>query len=174
MSKKKIRNRCLVIDASVARAAGPPESMHPTGALCRDFLMEVRGICHRIAWTQAIKREWDKHESSFARQWRVSMFNLKKMIVAEVAGTGLEDSIREHCQDANIAEIVLKDCHLVDAALATDARIASLDDQVRGHFVALAAKIGLLRPILWVNPAISTEMRLNGSRPCSATRRTAG
>ena len=173
MSKKKIRSRCLVIDASVARAAGPPESTHPTGALCRDFLMEVRGICHRIAWTQAIKREWDKHESSFARQWRVSMFKLGKMVIAEIAEPGLEDSVREHCQDTNIAEIVLKDCHLAEAALATDRRIASVD-QVRGHFTTLAAKIDALRPILWVNPANSAETRLNGFRPALLTTKTAG
>jgi hypothetical protein len=53
--------------------------------------------------------------------------------------------------------IVLKDCHLVEAALATDLRVASLDDRVRGHFGRLAGTIDVLRPILWVNPAIAEE-----------------
>jgi hypothetical protein len=73
MSKKRIATSSLVVDASVARAAGSLESKHPTGILCRDFLMGVRSVCHRIVWTEAIKVEWDKHDSVFARQWRVSM-----------------------------------------------------------------------------------------------------
>jgi hypothetical protein len=51
MSKKKIPSRCLVVDASIARAAGSLESKHPTGALCRNFLMAIRSVCHRIGWT---------------------------------------------------------------------------------------------------------------------------
>src|SRR5438105_13114500 len=80
MSKRKIATCCLVVDASVARAAGSLESTHPTGVLCRDFLVAVRGVCHRIAWTDAIKLEWDKHDSRFARQWRLSMLKLDKLM----------------------------------------------------------------------------------------------
>jgi hypothetical protein len=71
MSKKRTPSHCLVTDASVAQAAGSLESKDPPGSLCRDFLVAVRGVCHRIAWTKAISGEWDKHESAFARLWRV-------------------------------------------------------------------------------------------------------
>lgn len=158
MSKKKTPTRCLVIDASIARAAGSQESKHPTGILCRDFLMALRGICHRIAWTEAIKLEWDKHDSAFARQWRISMLKLDKLRrVEESAVPEVRPIIHEHCDDAGILAIVLKDCHLIEAALATDSRVASLDDQVRGHLSALAAAIDELRSILWVNPAVPDE-----------------
>jgi hypothetical protein len=158
MSKKKIRTYCLVVDASVARAAGSFESRHPTGILCRDFLLAVRGVCHRIAWTEAIKAEWDKHESLFAQQWRVSMVRLGKLRPLQNADpTVIRDSLQEHCGDQDILAILLKDCHLIEAALLTDCRVASRDDRVRGHFASLTAAIDSLRTILWVNPAAEDE-----------------
>ena len=158
MSKKRIPSRCLVVDASIARAAGSPESKHPTGALCRDFLMGIRSVCHRIAWTEKIKIECDKHDSLFPRQWRVTMLNLSKLRSAnDTRVSGIWERIQEHCDDAAILAIVQKDCHLVEAALATDRRIASLDEQVRGHLTALAAAVEDLRSIIWVNPAVAEE-----------------
>jgi hypothetical protein len=156
MSKKRIATRCLVIDASIARAAGSLESKHPRGILCRDFLMSIRSICHRIAWNDAIKAEWDKHNSSFAQQWRLSMLKLNKLIPVNCV-EAIRDSVENHCDDPAILALVLKDCHLVQAALATDHRIASLDDQVRGHFTDLAEAVKVLRPILWLNPAVVDE-----------------
>ncbi len=158
MSKKKIGTCCLVIDASIARAADSLESTHPRGILCRDFLVAVRGVCHRIAWTDAIKNEWDKQDSLFARQWRFSMLKLDKLRpVEETITSEIRDSIQEHCNDADILAIVLNDCHLIQAALAADLRVASLDEQVRGHLATLSAAVESLRPLIWVNPAVVEE-----------------
>ncbi len=52
---------------------------------------------------------------------------------------------------------MLKDAHLIEAALATDSRIASLDETVRGHFSRLAASFAPLRRIMWVNPVTEGE-----------------
>jgi hypothetical protein len=41
----------------------------------------------------------------------------------------------------------LKDVHLIEAALAADKIVVSLDDQARALF-----DVGELRTILWVNP----------------------
>src|SRR5262249_18952406 len=158
MSKKKIPTRCLVVDASVASAAGSLESAHPRGILCRDFLIAVRGVCHRIAWTEAIQVEWDKHDSLFARQWRFSMLKVDKLRRVEAqAAPEIGESIQEQCDKPDILKIVLKDCRLVEAALAPDLRVASLDDRVRAHLTDLAAAVEALRPILWVNPAVAEE-----------------
>src|SRR5262245_34578098 len=120
MSKKKsVTKRCLVVDASVARAAGPPESTHPTDTLCRDFLLALLDICHSIAWTEAIGVEWKKHECRFARDWRVSMVR-KKKLKAIKAEWKVWDNVQEHCQDDHVRAIVSKDCHLLEAALASD------------------------------------------------------
>jgi hypothetical protein len=158
MSKKNVPTYAVVVDASVARAAGSLESVRPRGALCRDFLLALRSVCHRITWTPAIKAEWDKHESLFASQWRVSMFSLRKLrTLGEALSSAVQDSIREHCHNKDILSIVLADCHLIEAAAATDFRIASLDDQARGHFADLARVVECLRDIIWVNPAIARE-----------------
>jgi len=61
----KVRSRVLVIDASIARAAGDV-SMHPTSRNCRDFLQAVLDTCHRMALTTPIKEEWNRHQSRFA------------------------------------------------------------------------------------------------------------
>jgi hypothetical protein len=62
----KVRSRVLVIDASTARAAGEV-SMHPTSRGCREFQEAVRSHGHRMAMTEAIQAEWNKHQSRFAR-----------------------------------------------------------------------------------------------------------
>jgi hypothetical protein len=69
MSNRRAPGRCLVLDASIARAAGTLDSKDPIGLRCHEFLMAVRGICHRMAWNAAIKAEWDKHKSKFAATW---------------------------------------------------------------------------------------------------------
>jgi hypothetical protein len=156
MSKKRRRTYCLVIDASIARAAGSPDSKHPTGILCRDFLMKLRGVCHRAAWTAAIKAEWDEQQSQFALAWLVSMERLGKLrrVVPE---SQLPEEIKECQVAAGVEAKMLKDCHLVEAALATDSRVASLDDTVRGHFADIARTIEKLKPMLWVNPTNEEE-----------------
>lgn len=153
MSKKRARTCCLVIDASIAEAAGTSERSHPNAARCRDFLAAVRNNCHRMAWSEPIVAEWDKHKRGFAALWLVSMRNLRKLRHVQDETWGeLREAIEAHSKDQNVVRIMVKDSHLIQAALATDSRIASLDDAVRGHFSRLAAEFPPLRPIMWVNP----------------------
>jgi hypothetical protein len=158
MSQKKTTTFCLVIDADIARAAGSLESNHPRGSLCRDFLLRVRGICHRMAWTDAIRNEWEKHRSKFATEWLASMTRLNKLrrIDAQEAAE-TRDEISESCPDKAIIAKVLKDFHLIEAALATDSRVASLDETARGHFSRLSAGAESLQNIVWINPTIEDE-----------------
>jgi hypothetical protein len=161
MSKKRAKTCCLVLDASIAQAAGSLESSNPMGIPCREFLITIRGVCHRMAWSETIKAEWDRHRSSFAAQWLVTMMNLKKLrrIKAEALDE-LRSAIQEHSEDQNVIRIMLKDAHLIEAALATDARIASLDDTARGHFRRLAASHEPVRRVIWVNPAVPAEQAI--------------
>jgi len=69
----------LVIDASVARAAGTENATSPTAQACCAFLKAVLEICHRMVMTPEIKKEWDKHESRFAKKWRSTMIAKKKL-----------------------------------------------------------------------------------------------
>ena len=102
----KIASRRLVIDASVARAAGDT-SMHPTSRSCRDFLLAILEICHRFVMTQSIKEEWDKHQSGFARKWRVSMVARKKLVVVQVdEHHSLERQLSKLAQGPGVVAIV--------------------------------------------------------------------
>ena len=57
----------LVIDASVARAAGGEDATFPISVYCRDFLQAVLDISHRVVMTPDIRDEWNKHQSKSAR-----------------------------------------------------------------------------------------------------------
>jgi hypothetical protein len=158
MSKKRISTYRLVIDASIAQAAGTLEARHPTAERCRDFLIAVRGVCHRMTWSPAIKAEWEEHQSTFATQWLVTMMKLRKLWhVKDEPLEELRQAIEGHSEDENITAIMLKDAHLLEAAVATDSRVASLDDVARGHFRRLAATLDSLRLVMWVNPAVEEE-----------------
>ena len=50
-------SRRLVIDASIARACGGEDAVYPTAKSCRDALMAVYDICHRVVMTEAIDEE---------------------------------------------------------------------------------------------------------------------
>jgi len=151
----KSNSKCLVIDASVARAAGPPHTSHPTSSNCRNFLENVLKICHRIVMTPEIRTEWDQHQSRFARQWLATMVAKKKLVALKNLPT---DSSLWECLE-KIAETdqqrseIIKDIHLLEAALASDKTIISLDEKTARKFFTLAAQTSsILQKIAWVNP----------------------
>jgi hypothetical protein len=153
------QSKRLVIDASVARAFGGPQAIHPTSMHCRDFLNNVLNICHRIVMTPEISNEWNKHQSRYALRWRVSMFSKRKLIwlkdlpLNQMLWKELEDFAKT---DKQRYEIV-KDICLLEAALATDKIVISLDDNTaRKYFSQAAQQIqslkDSLKDIVWVNP----------------------
>ena len=50
-----------------------------------------------------------------------------------------------------------KDACLIEAALATDRTVASLDESVRSLFRRAAGQVGELRAIVWVNPELEED-----------------
>jgi hypothetical protein len=169
MSKKRIKSCCLVIDASIGHAAGTLASPSPDARRCSDFLIAVRSVCHRMAWSEPIKAEWDRHQSRFTVQWLVTMMNLNKLRpVKDELHAELRNAIAEHSTDQNVIAIMLKDAHLVEAALSTDLRLASLDEASRGHFGRLSVTFNPLEKVFWVNPAFQDEETItwleNGAR----------
>ena len=110
-----------------------------------------------MAWNAAIKAEWETHESKFTMAWYVSMFNLGKI---RTVGDSSHDDIRDALEalpDRGVAAKMSKDVHLIEAALATDERIASLDDNARDHFSRLAVAVEKLQTVHWTNPAVEGE-----------------
>src|SRR5207249_2170396 len=90
--------------------------------------------------------------------WLVSMIKLNKLRpVKDELLEELRESIEEESEDKNVAAILFKDAHLIEAALATDLRVVSLDDAARGHFCRLAASVDSLQRVVWVNPVIEGD-----------------
>jgi hypothetical protein len=86
------------------------------------------------------------------------MINLNKLRpVSGETSPELRERIGRYSEDQNVVEIMIKDAHLIEAAIATDRLIASLDRNARGHFRRLAAALNPLRRIVWVDPSIEKE-----------------
>jgi hypothetical protein len=146
----------LVVDASVARAAGETEDR--VSSACRSFLQEILRICHRVVMTPEISQEWNKHRSNFAFRWRASMTARKKVVrPCPVEDAGLRQMIRSLQLRDNVREAILKDIHLVEAAFATEQTIASLDEIVRGHLRQISGSVRSLKSLVWVNPIKDDE-----------------
>jgi hypothetical protein len=153
----KTQSRRLVIDASIAMAAGDI-SMHPTSRHCREFLQAVLTICHRAVMTRPIKQEWDKHQSNIARRWRLSMVARKKLEFLQIdKSSSLEEQFSQLVTRPRVLAILEKDRHLIEAALASDNRVASLDEEVRAHLKEHNDRLPELRLICWVNPDTTDE-----------------
>lgn len=69
----------------------------------------------------------------------------------------------------NQREAMIKDIRLIDAALATDKIVISLDERVRKLFAKAAEQVNELKDIIWVNPAKPEEQAIiwleNGAEP---------
>ena len=160
----------LVIDADVARASGSETANHPTAKHCRDFLNAVLSLSHRVVMTEKISNEWKNHRSRFARRWRVSMDARKKIDrINPPEYAELRDKVTNTASDEDEIEVMQKDFHLLQAALATDHTIISLDETVRGFFIHASQRVGEIRNIIWVNPDRPAEEPIawlqNGAPP---------
>ena len=164
----------LVIDASIAFAAGQLFAESPVSAACRDFLVAVQEICHRVVVGKELDDEWREHASPFATLWLVQMYQRGKNKYVDLRRRELADAqFRENVEgtqaDEGAREAVMKDVHLIEAACATDRIVISCDDRARNHFRRIVGLIGELRRIVWVNPTREAEDALRwlqqGAKP---------
>jgi hypothetical protein len=164
------RSKRLVIDASVARSVGKEHAIDPTSIYCREFLKAVRTICHQIVMTPEIGEEWQRHQSSFARQWLLSMTARRKVYrLGDVLDNDLRGRIEGVVSNERAAEAMRKDLRLIEAAIATDRIVISLDETARALFAAVVQSVGKLRNIVWVTPSRTEDELIlwleNGARP---------
>ncbi len=146
----------LVIDASIMRAAGDSEDA--VSASCRNFLEKVRTTCHRAVMTEAIRAEWRKHQSVFSAVWLGRMNRVAKVVRLTVAeDSDLRDALYEGEPLESRRKAMLKDCHLIEAAIAADRIVSSLDDNARRLFGGHVPRIKHLERICWVNPSREEE-----------------
>ena len=148
----------LVIDTDVAQASGDEDATDPRAIHCRDFLKTVRSQDQTVVMTREISDEWKRHQSRFALEWRVSMDARRKIErINPPEYVEIQDKVTNTASDEDEIETIQKDFHLLQAALATDQTIISLDETVRGLFKRASQQVGEIRNIIWVNPDKTTE-----------------
>jgi hypothetical protein len=146
------KSRRIVVDTNVARSAS--ESVHPISDACRRVLDAMLTGQHRIVLSATQFREWQKHQSPYARRWLASMKakNLWHVLTPE-PDSGLTDGIHKlDCTEKARAEM-LKDVHLLESALATDHAVVSQETNVLALFTTHAPALGVPQAVAWVNPA---------------------
>ena len=166
----------LVVNASVARAAGGKGATASVSINCTEFLETFRDECsHHIVMTPELSEEWNAHQSNFAARWLKSMIARKRFnYITPPRDTVLSDKIDATATRERDLEAMQKDFHLLQAALATDQSIVSLDETVRQLFKQASQQVGEIRNIIWVNPDRTEEQPIawlqNGALP-EANRR---
>ena len=149
----------LVVNASVARAAGGKGATASVSINCTEFLETFRDECpHHIVMTPELSEEWNAHQSNFAARWLKSMIARKRFdYITPPQDTLLSSKIDTTATRERELEAMQKDFHLLQAALATDQTIISLDETIRGLFKRASQQVGEIRGIIWVNPDRTTE-----------------
>ena len=142
----KVSSRLLVIDASVARAAG--ETRHPVSSACRNNLCAILSICHRMVATRQIDAEWKRHASRYSRKWRRFMAGRGKIV--PLTPKKLPVGIAAISGDDKVA--IEKDLHLMEAANAADHIIITGDDSLREAILRAKKGAGLFAMFKWINP----------------------
>jgi hypothetical protein len=141
----------LVIDADVASSSG--ETEHPTSIHCRQFLQQVLSLGCRVGMTDELRAEWNLHQSTFALNWLVTMTS--KKLVEELEGVenkSLRDALFEAGSTQSLRRELLKDAHLLEAAIAFEKRVASRDDRARSRFADISRTNPVISKVCWVNP----------------------
>lgn len=148
----------LVIDADVAQASGDEGATDPRAINCRDFLKGVMTQNHRIVMTRRINSEWKRHQSRFALEWRASMDARRRVDrIDPPEYDELQNKVTNTADSEDDIEMMQKVFHLLEAALATDKTVISLDQTVRTLFAQASQQVGEIRDIVWVNPDRTAE-----------------
>jgi len=143
----------LVIDASIAHAAGGEGATAPESKLARDCLQAVLDNAHDLVMSPEIITEWNAHQSNFARRWRVRMAARRRIRRIESQfDVDLRARLRAATRTDKDWAVLEKDCILIEAAIVADKSILSLDEIARGLFRNIGARVGEIRGIIWLNP----------------------
>ena len=111
-------------------------------------------ICHKIVMTEQIYEEWKKHESNFAKRWRIGMIARRKLVnFGDVSDVDIKNEIDNLAVSQRDRAAMKKDALLITVALAADGLVASSDDTVRKLFSQACKNIARLDPVIWANPA---------------------
>lgn len=150
-TKKGGRVKRFIIDSDVIASA--TEKQEKRAILCRQLLLTMYDTQHEVLLTPGIRREWENRYPGFAQSWAAKM--KQKGLLPEIEqdpDSGLAAQIQALEVTPEVAAIMLKDCHLLEAALVAGKAVFSQDDSAYVHFYDASDKIARLRSIMWANP----------------------
>ena len=149
----------LVVNASVARAAGGKGATASVSVKCTEFLEAFQEESpYHVVMTPELSEEWNKHQSNFSARWLKSMIARKRFVyVNPPQNSTLSDKIEMTANRERDIEALRKDFHLLQAAFATDQIIVSLDETIRRLFKRASQSVGEIQGIIWVNPDRTVE-----------------
>ncbi len=149
----------IVVNASVARAAGGEGATASVSINCTEFLESFRDqTSHHIVMTLELSAEWDEHQSNFAAAWLANMIATKRFHYIQLPQNRiLHEKIEATASQQKDINAMLKDFHLLGAALVTDLIVISLDESIRTLFAQATQQVSEIRDIIWVNPERTTE-----------------
>jgi iron uptake system EfeUOB component EfeO/EfeM len=81
----------------------------------------------------------------------------------------LQKKVTETAKTKSMLDAIIKDFHLIEAALCSDKSIVSCDRQARQLFQTAAVNVRAIRMILWYNPEENDQWLENGA-PCEKSR----
>lgn len=151
------RNRKrIVIDADIARAASPSKS--PVPGRCFDFLVTLRECKHKVVFSDELWQEWLGNRSGHAWRWMRTM-RARKLVdrIPDPRDPFLREKIGRFAETTADLEVMNKDVHLLEAALATDRIVTSKDDQAQECFEEMCHGIGEIREVVWANPVSEND-----------------
>jgi hypothetical protein len=146
----------LVIDTDIARSAS--QSDDPLAKACSDALETVRHHQHQLVVSPAVWEEWKKHRSGYAANWLRTMLARKLVVwLTDVTDPQLRVRLTKAVTKPKDREAMLKDTHLLEAALSTDERILSRNDAQRDQFAEVCDQIKEIEAVMWLNPVTHSE-----------------
>lgn len=157
MRSKKVKR--LVVDTSVACAAGGEDATDSVSINCTEFLEVFQDYTqHHVVMTVELLKEWENHWSNYASTWLSHMIASNRLHFVELSqNRTLHDKIEATATREKDINVMLKDFHLLEAALETDKVIISLEKCVFKLFKQAARQVSEIRDIIWVNPDRTVE-----------------
>ncbi len=136
--------RTLVVDADIARAAGPDPKERPWSDAAKDAHDVLhtlqRGQGYRVLFDAKLLQEWKKHQGNTALAWFAAMLSARRISVVRSNDTGWIDELVRSQLPTQDQAVALKDSHLVALAHSPgDRRLLSNDGKAREKFARLAA-----------------------------------
>ncbi|MGG0610957.1 hypothetical protein [Bacillus altitudinis] len=150
---------CLIIDASVVTSASPKNGISKRSA---DFLDKFLETKNKLGLTEELKAEWLNHKSSYTA--KVLTKTKQEQRIIKIKGYEDTQDIRQkvhNIKDKQRIYAILKDVHLLEAAILTDKLIVSLDNKARNNFSHFYNCINNLPNVCWINPCENSESALD-------------